>query len=121
MQAVADLLADQAQLLVDRGVVVVAVDDDRVGQLEPRERGVTRLDDQLQLGATLGELGQPALRRGVDGGDPPASGAVRPREQLAREQAVLGPDLGNRARPRGLQAAEDHLAHVRERAVEAVQ
>ena len=120
-QLAAGPLGDQAQLLADREVVVVAVDDHGVGELEPRQRVVAGLDDQLQLGAGPRELEQPIARRRVDRGDPLDAGRCRPAEQLLGEQAVLRADLGDRAHLRGFQRPEDDLAEVRERAVEAVE
>ena len=120
-EAVAGLLAHQPQLLAHGEVVVVAIDDHRIGQVQCGEGGVAGLHDQLELGAALGELGEPGPRGGVDRGDPLGAVALGPGEQLAREEPVLGPDLGDRARARSIEAGEDDLAHVRERAVEAVQ
>ncbi len=82
---------------------------------------LARLDDQLELGCRCGELEQLGARLRVDRDDPLDVATRGPGEQLAGEEAVLGADLDYRSGPGRLQACEDELSEVRQRAVEAVE
>ncbi len=107
-------LADQAQLLAQGVVVVVAVDDHRAGQRELPERIVARLDDELQLGMLLSELDQLGLRIGVDRRDADISGGG-PIEQLARQLTPVGADLQDELCPDRFETRKQDLPEVGER------
>ena len=58
------LLFGQPQLLADRVVVVVAVDDHRVGPREVTQGLMTRLTDELEIGSLLRQLREAVLGDG---------------------------------------------------------
>ena len=120
-RAVAGALGDQPQLFRHSEVVVVAVEDHRVGRLEDRERPDDWSRDQLERRFGLGELDEQRPRIGVDRDDPLGADVLAPGEQLPGEEAVLGPHLDDRSRFGGFEAPEHDLGEIRERAVEAVQ
>ena len=107
-------LADQPQLLADREVVVVAVDDRRVGQRDRREGGEARLADQLELGVVARERLQAGLRRRVDRADAgPRAG--RPVDEHAREVAGERTHLDHPPGARGVQAGQQDLGRLGQR------
>ena len=108
-------VGDQAQLLAERVVVVVAVEDHRVDvEVGVGERLDARPLDQLEVAALGGELAQRRLGRRVDRDDARAA-ALRPAEQLAGRLAVEGAHLGDRARAGGVEAREEELGRVDDR------
>ena len=111
-------LADDAQLLAERVVVVIAVEHDRVGELHVAQDPVADVAKQAQLGMFSRQLLQLGGRGGVDRDD--LALARGPLQQLRRQQTAIGPDLDHRACPGDLEAADQQLAQVGERVADAV-
>ena len=112
---VAGLGGDQPELLAQREVIVVTVDDDRIRQrLEPAEHIVARLLQDLELRAATAEVEELVGRDRVNGHH---RGAARrgPIEHRLGQLAGEGADLEDRADAGRVEAADDQLAHVGER------
>ena len=110
-QVGAGALGDEAQLLADREVVVVPVDDHRIRRRQVRQRGQAGLTHQLQLRARLGQAHQPLLRRRVDR-DHARARPRGPVDQDLREVARVRADLDDRARAGRVEAREQDLGQV---------
>ena len=111
-------LGDQPQLLADREVVVVAVDDHRVGQrdLAAARRGSSRGSARVgRSSASADEAGCGAGSMAVTR----APCARRPVDEHAREVAGVGADLDHRARADSVQARQQQLGRVRQRGAPA--
>jgi len=106
--------SEQPEVLAHGVVVVVAVEDHGVGHSDVRQGVPASLVDEVQLGVLGGELDQPALRIRVDR-DNPRLAAGGPAQQLTREAAREGADLGHRPGPRGVEAGEEDVGQVGQR------
>ena len=113
-RAVAGALGDQAQLLAHRVVVVVAVDDRRVGYRYAAQRVVARLAEQLELRMGALELDKRCPRTRVDGRDADAA-AGSPAHERSGQVARVGPHLDHRPHLRGLEQREDQLGEREQR------
>ena len=116
----AGALGDQPQLLDHRPVVVVAVDDERVGELDRAQRLVARRADELEVVALLVEPLERRLRRRVDRAD----AARRPWRPTRASSSVRSPanapTSSDRPRPAAVEAGDHQLGVVDERHAPAV-
>ena len=107
-------LDDQAKLLRNGVVVVVAIDHVSVGPREMPERLVAGLLNQLNVGPLLGQRHQLILGGGVDRQNPSTCG-VSPRQQKPGQVPRVCPDLDDGPGAGDAQASGDQLPVVDQR------
>ena len=107
-------LGDQPQLLADRVVVVIAVDDQRVGRRQAPQRLQARLSRELQLGVRVAQLEQLRRRLGLDRGHL-HSGVRRPAEQHPGQLPAEGADLDHGGGRGGREAGKQEASMARQR------
>ena len=108
-------LADDPQLLADREVVVVAVDDHRVGQRDrlAAPRGSSRAPARGRRALVEGARAPSAATGSMAHTRAPRRG--RPVEQQPGQVARVGADLDDRLGLRGVQAGDQQLGVVEQR------